>query len=357
MSKYLFVVHSSITLRMARAVIHENGWERDDCIFLSDRGFQLESEPVQVLDITPYFIRPVRWREKQQLFETCRTNRKQLQALDVLITSKIGSPYRLFIPHTRPYAYLAMIRHPLCLQYAFIEEGTLSYRTGFYNYVHNASALKRKLLQGIIRYCLGPGFRAFPESLSFDHPKYAGCYGISKDTFPTLPDEGKHILPPPFEHREDYAVIEHLLVTGPWIEKGYCSISEYQTMKRALFRYWIGEGIATLYVKFHPQQYHEQISIPVFRDIAKAFADRIQVIELPPEAAPEEIAYSSQADFYLAYSSTTIYARQFGCRVFSYAKPMRENWPAFRNFFDHLPPVITENMILLDFPLQFDGNK
>jgi hypothetical protein len=352
MSKYLFVVHSSITLRMARAVIREKGWKKDNCILLSDRGFWIGEEGIRVLDITPYFIRPIRWQEKQQFRSICQTNKAHLRALYELLEMEVNGSYQLFIPHSRPYAYLAMIRHAWCEQYAFIEEGVLSYRRGFYNYIHRASALKELLLQSVIRYCLGPGFRAFPESLTYQHPKYGGCYGISEDSFPTLPDEGKHVLPPPFEFCEAYADIRHLLITGPWIEKGYCPIPEYKRLKRALFRYWVTQGIDTLHVKFHPRQYHEQISIPVFREVAAEFTDRIKVVELPRETSPEEVAFSSQADFYLAYSSTVIYARQFGCRVFSYAKPMRERWPVFRSFFDHLPPVIIENMTLIDLPLE-----
>ncbi|MCB0669828.1 MAG: hypothetical protein KDC80_28580 [Saprospiraceae bacterium] len=352
MSKYLFVVHSSITLRMARAIIRENGWKRDNCIFLSDRGFQTGENDVKVLDITPFFIRPIRWQERKKFRSICRTNKKLLLELYFLIQSEVADSFQLFIPHSRPYAYMAMIRHPNCTQYAFVEEGMLSYRTDFYNYVHSASFIKRIVLKGVINYCLGSGFQAFPESLLYQHLKYAGCYGINKSTFPTLPDENKHIVPPPFEHQEEYASIKHLLVAGPWIEKGYCSIAEYKQLKRALFKYWTSKGIDVLHVKFHPRQYHEQVSIALFMELAGEFADRIKVIELPPEASPEEIAFSSQADFYLAHSSSTIYASQFGCRVFSYAKTIWKYWPASRVYVDHLPPVITENMISLDLPIE-----
>lgn len=357
MSKYLFVVHSSITLRMARAIIRKYDRPKDACIFLSDRGFQVEEEGIPVLDITSFFIRPIRWRERQDFWSVCRNNRNQLKSLYKLIEEEVAVPFHLYIPHTQPYAYVALIRHPLCRQYAFVEEGMLSYRTYLEDQAEQVSVTKKILLHAVIRYCLGSGFPAFPEWLAHRHPKYGGCYGISKDTFPTLPKENKHVVPVPFERRSEYQVIRQLLVTGPWIEKGFCTVEEYRELKRALFRYWLGKGIQTIHVKFHPRQYHEQLSIPVFREVYQEFKDRIHLIELPQEASVEEIAYSSQADFYLAYSSTTIYASQFGCRVYSYFKTIWNQWPATRDILDNLPPVITQNLIPIDLSLEEGSGK
>lgn len=357
MSKYLFVVHSSITLRMARAIISEYGWPGEACIFLIDRGFGVEEDDIETLDITNCFIEPIRWKERKDLRSICRKNRYSLRLLNTLLNEKVATEYHLFLPHSNAYAYQALIRHPLCRRYAFVEEGMLSYRTYFYNYTNQPAFLKRILLQCIIRLCLGRDFQAFPEWFEHQDHKYNGCYGISEHTFPTLPKNKKHIVPAPFVYRPEYAEIRHFMVAGPWIEKGYCKVPEYRQMKRALFLYWIAEGIEVIHVKFHPRQYHEGGSIPLFRSIAAEFADRVTLIELPPEASPEEVAYSSQADFYLLHSSSTIYASQFGCRVYSYAETVRKHWPASREFVDHLPPVITQNLIPIELPLEKDASQ
>jgi hypothetical protein len=252
------------------------------------------------------------------------------------------------LPHSWSYTYLALIEHRYCRAYSFIEEGTLAYNRDLSIYDHRSSRLKYLALRLLLTTCLNSGFPVFPRPLQYDHPKYAGCYCISEAAFPTLPPGGKQVIAPPFEINPAYAGIEHILIPGPWIEHGYCNEQQYRALKTALFQYFVAQGIRQLHVKFHPLQYHRKESMPVFWEIAGQFADQLQIIELPAGASPEEIAFSSNARFYLAYSSVTIYASQFGCRVYSYANPMYEKWPAFRRIYDNLPSVITDNMIFLD---------
>lgn len=351
MYKYLFIVHSSITRRMAAAIMEYHKLDRADCILLSDRGFYIEANNINTLDISRFSILPFRWGEKGKLLKTCRTNRKHYAALQELLEEQIGMPFHLFLPHSWSYTYLTLIEHDLCLQYAFMEEGTLTYNPNLETYRTQASWGKRILLRIIVNACLNSSLTLFPQPFTCDHAKYRGCYGISTDSFPTLPDKDKYVLPPPFNLRREYQLIEQVLITGPWIELEYCDEIQYRQLKTALFQFFVREGIQTIYVKFHPIQYYKRLSIPIFWEIAKQFADRIKVLELSKTASPEEIAFSSEADFYLAYSSVAIYASQFDCRVLSYATPMYKHWPAFRRVFDSLPPVIKEQMTYIDLKI------
>jgi hypothetical protein len=244
------------------------------------------------------------------------------------------------------------MQHENCEAYAFVEEGTLAYNPNLEMYDHQPSPLRYRVLRMLLTACLGPQFPVFPQPLQCDHPKYAGCYGMNESTFPTLPQGSKRLVPPPFTINPDYAAIEHILIPGPWIELNYCDETEYRKLKTALFQYFADQGIRALHVKFHPLQYHRQESMPVFWQIAQQFSDQLTIIELPATASPEEIAFSSPANFYLAYSSVTIYASQFGAKVYSYAQPMVERWPAFRRVFGRLPKVITENMTYLDLKVK-----
>ncbi|PHN07564.1 hypothetical protein [Flavilitoribacter nigricans] len=351
MQKNLFIVHSSITLRMARAVVQYEQLAMEDCIFLLDRGYRIDQSAARTYDISDLSLSVFRWQGREKLWQTFQTNRRHHAELRRLLEQEVGASYQLYLPHSWSYTYLALILHPLCKRYFFIEEGTLTYNPDLSIYDHHPALLRHAALKALLTACLGPQFPVFPQPLQFDHPKYDGCYGISEQSFPTLPAAGKHVLPPPFEHHPAYEDIQHILIPGPWIELNYCTVEQYRTLKTALFQYFVDQGIRTLHVKFHPLQYHRQESMPVFYEIAGQFADRIELVELPADTSPEEIAFSSSADFYLAYSSVTIYASQFGCRVLSYARPMYAHWPAFRRVFDNLPAVVTENMSFLDLEL------
>lgn len=348
MRKNLFIVHSSITWRMARAVIRYEQLAMEDCVFLLDRGYQIDEKDGRAYEISEWNISVFRWQDKAKLWRTFWTNRAHLAAINQLLEEKIGTPYRLFLPHSWSYTYLALIEHENCEAYAFIEEGTLAYNPDLKMYDHPASPLRDRVLRMLITACLGARFPVFPKPLQFNHPKYAGCYGMNDNTFPTLPKTNKRVVPPPFNVNPEYLAIKHILIPGPWIELKYCTVAQYRSLKTALFQYLLDQGISELHVKFHPLQYHRQESIPVFWEIAQQFSGQLKISELPPTASPEEIAYSSSANFYLAYSSVTIYASQFGASVYSYANPMIAQWPAFRKVFNNLPTVITENMTYLD---------
>lgn len=357
MSKYVFVVHSSITYRMAGAIRQLHSYAPEDCIYLIDRGFELPISDTKVLHISHLPISTYSWKEKMQLVRALRTNTRRRQQLQQLLETAVGGPFMLFIPHTWSYVHWILLAHNLCFRYFLVEEGTLSYLQDFSNYGRGASPIKEGLLQLLVRISLGNGIPAFPAPLEFHHPKYAGCYGISRATFPTLPEQGKILLTAPFNGNEVYAAVQHLLITGPWVERNFISLAGYRELKTGLFKYLVENGIDQIHVKFHPDQYHQKETIQVFREIADQFHAQIAVIELPADVAPEEIAFSSKADVYMAISSVAIYARLFGCRVFSYAEAMAARWDSFDRFYRQMPAEVVQGLIPLPISLDEPSNK
>lgn len=348
MSKHLFVVHSSITWRMTQAVIHYHQWLVEDCVILLDRGYQIDWPEVECHDISDLSLDVFRWQDKAGIWTKLRINYRHARVLKQLLDDKIGQAYSLFLPHSWSYTYWVLIEHDLCRSYAFIEEGTLSYNPDLSIYDRVVSGWKYWILRLLLTTSIGSRIPVYPLPLDYRHPKYSGCYGIDKRVFPSLPVDQKVLLAPPFQVNPAYANIENVLLPGPWLEVNYCSEEQYRRFKTLLFQYFADHGYDQLYVKFHPQQYRYRRSMAIFWEIANEFADRIQLIELPADTSPEEIAFSSSANFFLAYSSVAMYASQFGCKVFSYAQFLYDHWSVFRPIYDHLPAVITENMIPLD---------
>lgn len=343
--KYLFLVHSNLIYGMAREVIGVEKWAEEDVVWVTDRNFSSAFRKGRVIDISTLNVVPFRWSEAPQLVRNARQNRQHLRRIDGLL-SALREDFIVILPHLRNFKYYALVTHPACTGFYFLEEGKLSYTGGFAWPDNLVQKWKTALLTGFYHYYVQGRVPPFPPDFSTDHPKYLGTFATNELAFPNIPV--KKLIPSPFQPDPALKHYQRVLVLGPYPEFGELPLASQLQCLKLLFQHLEKRGIRQLHYKFHPSQLEQGFSPPAIRALMQSFAENIQFDEIPPAVSLENIAASAPADFYLSTSSTAIYAIALKRKVYSYAKTMVRLHPDFTIVLEAIPGGIREKMIFLD---------
>ncbi|MFN7116093.1 MAG: hypothetical protein ACK4TA_04800 [Saprospiraceae bacterium] len=352
--KHFFIVHSSITWLVSKQLMESEQLSPADCTILTDRRMPVPPGAYHIKDITDLSLHDLKWREANQLLQLQQQNRVRLREIDQIITSFCtnGENFQLYLPHHRDMRYWAFTTHPRCERFFYIEEGTMSYwgtnpipvipqHLGWHWMV------KRFILNLLYDWYLLGRAPALPRNFHTNSRKYGGAYGLSKLSFPGLPNV--KLLPLPFESSPEWAHVQHVLVFGPYVEFGELPQAVRLKVTQQLFNNFIKNGISTIYIKFHPTQLAHPKNLAQLKALIATFSDRIEFIELPQSVSLENIACSSKANFYLITSSVAIYALLCGSRVMSYAKQVLKYHPNFQKTLDTMPKKVWEKLEFIEF--------
>ena len=330
--QHLFYVHSAITLLLARAVIQHEGLDAGRIAWLTDRGVTVPNVPAErVLEVSDW-----QWQSLSHRAQ----NADLLRRLDDWLSTRFGdAPFRCYLPHHLLRTLRAVISHPRCAGYAYLEEGLDSYQPlAQLADIHQLSppGLPARLAHRIKFHGRIPAERAFlrPESTRFH-----GAYCLSPEAFPDLPAGRKTVLPSPFQRRPEYAHYRHVLAPSPESEVGYYPLADQLLVVERLLRALAARGVAGLHVKYHPRQLRPGGSAPAFRALFERLSDLLPVTEIAPDHSLEEIAVSSGATFYVGTSSVGLYAAVSGCPVYSYAPWLTAQNSVYRTVEDRMPPA------------------
>lgn len=343
--KYLILVHGNLILGMARQLLAQVDWPEREIVWVTDRQFKVPLNGQEEMDISAIELPPFRGKDAVNIPGFLRSNKHNLAQLDQLL-GKLDHDFILVLPHTQNFKYHAMLTHPACRGFYLLEEGKLSYTRGIEWPTHLSHRLKASALSWLYQKYLGGRVPAFPLTFDSRHPKYQGAFATSELAFPGIGQVQR--IPTPFQADPALRHFEKVLVFGPYVEYDELPLVTQVLGIRALFRYLVEQGIGQIHFKFHPAQLARGESPLLIRKAMEDFAEQIQFEEIPPEISLENIAASSKADFYLATSSTAIYAVAMGRPVYSYAPYYIRLQPDFQQVLDDLPAVIREKMHWLE---------
>lgn len=343
----VFIVHSSLTDKVARQIMAAKALDPARCLWLTDRAWNEAPPGVAVADISALNIEPFRARALGTWGRVWQHNRGVLRQLDALIEQHCpAAAFVLHLPHSKIHKYYVLITHPRCDGLYYFEEGVGSYVDPFGHHPEG-HPLQQWLMTRLMSACLHGRAPGFLPLIDPRLPQLRGAYAITEFAYPGLP--GVQVLPLPFQRSAAYAGYRHVLVTGPFAEMNYMPLGvQLSTIERVLDLLAKRLPAAeTLYYKFHPTQLLHQQSVPALRALFQRYADRLRIEELPAGVSLEEIAVSAQANFYLASSSVAVYAIAAGSRVFTYGEHYMALAPAYRPIHLALPAAVRERMEIL----------
>ncbi len=352
--KHLFIVHSSITWLVTQKIMENEQLPPADCVILTDRNMPIPPGEYPGFDISKMELYDLKWREIKYFFSHGRQNRVQLKEIDHIISTVCPEEesFHFYLPHHRDLRYWAFNTHPQCKQFFYTEEGTMSYwgtrpHPTIPQYHGWQWEMKRFILTLSHNWYLQNRAPALLRSFYPQHPKYGGAYGLSKLAFPGLPK--LHVLPLPFTHLPEWEDTQHVLVFGPYVEFGEFPQKVRLRVTRELFTYFVKRRITNVCVKFHPSQFSKKKNLEQLKALINEYSDRIQFTEIPQEVSLENIAYSSESDFYLVTSSVAIYAALCGNRVISYAQQILKYHLEFQNTLDAVPKNVWKKLEFIEF--------
>ncbi len=343
--KTLVLVHGNLILGMARQLLATRQWPADEIVWVTDRRYTLPPEDRPVLDISHLDLPPFRFKEAARLKSFFQATRSDLMQLDELLNG-LQSEFRVVLPHLRSFKYHAMVTHPACRGFYLLEEGKLSYTRGIIwpdNWKHR---LKTVILKQLYAFYLQGRVPPFPPDFDDQHPKFLGAFATSELAFPGIAQVERISIP--FKKDPALEYYERVLVFGPYAEYEELPLAVQLAGIRALFEYFTRQSITQVHFKFHPKQLAVGTSPAAIRQLMAEYATSIRFDEIPAPVSLENIAASAPVEFYLATSSTAIYAVAMGRKVHSYAPYLIKLHPGFQQVLDDLPEVIRREMSWLE---------
>ena len=335
--RHLFYIHSPIARLLAHAIIAHEQLGSTDVAFLTDRGQAVA--PPRTLDVSDWRWYPLRERAH---------NYAQLDRLDAWLDRQLGGgPLAFYLRHHLLSTLRAVVSHPRCVRFHYVEEGIDSYQSAAaHTAIHRLgpAPLAQRL---VARFKYRGRIAATRSFYAANDARFADArgYGLSPDVFPDLPR--KVLLPPPFPVEERYRTIGHVLAPSPESEVGYYPLEDQLAVIARLLAYLERRGVDLLHIKFHPRQIGAGGSAAAFRALFGRWRDRLRVVELPPDTALESVAVSSEAAFYVGTSSVGLYAALCGRVVYSYADELVRQNAVYARIAERLPAAFHRAVIPL----------
>lgn len=342
--KYVLLVHNNLTLQFARKAVDFFQWDLKDCLWVGDRNVKLPDAFRDTLDLTAFSLYEFRLKQAFHWVARRRHNHRILSLLDRQLSTFAPKGYQLVIPHSYDYRYHALLTHPGCRGFYYLEEGKLSCAGN----PPRPKTWKRALLGIAHRFFLSGRVPAFPPPFSIDHPKYLGVLAFSQFAFPGF--RNRIELPLPFEKRPELAHISTVLVLGPYVEFGELPLEVDVRVLKEVLDYLKSRKTEKLYVKFHPAQLNAGQSEPEIRNLLDAQRPALLWEEIPAQVSLEEVAVSAHPDIYLATSSVAIYALAAGATVYTYAPRLIQWFPGFERVWKDLPAEVRSGMAVIPLP-------
>ncbi|MCB0689023.1 MAG: hypothetical protein KDC53_20935, partial [Saprospiraceae bacterium] len=329
---------------VAKEIITTESWSRDSVLLVIDRNFPMPEEAGPMMDISGVEMDSIRWSTWRKFFKIWNQNRKSIKHLDKMLRP-VGE-FQIIIPHLINFKYYTLTSNQFCKGFYLMEEGVLSY-TDVVDLSHSVNQKWKTFFLRLIYQLLYHGrLPALPAIFKGACP-YLGAFSITHFSFPSL--SKKKIIPWPFYNDPALPNFKNVLVLGPYFEFGQLSMETELKGLEALFHYFVSNQIFDVHYKFHPVQLEQNQSPDLIRALIKRYKKDIDFHEIKPSISLENIAMSSKADFYLATSSTAIYAVEMGRQVYSYANILLKFEPQFQRVVESMPLTFRNKMIFIDF--------
>ncbi len=308
----IFFVISNITQLVCETFLVENGNESNALVLYTKR-FKPDMQGV-AMHYYPYF-------DDRSEFELAGNNfiKKKAQRQELFnYMSDIckGHSFVLYAPHFYINTLRMLIEHPACIDYAYIEEGTLSYM----NYRDILTGMPERNYNFLQSRGLGFKTRkAYPDLSKKGICLRNNCFPFLKNKL-TLSEASLHGVMKAKQSRRNYEYSDQaILVFDSCVENKMAAFEDYLICIIKSIGFIKSRGKTRIYYKFHPDQHLYALS-DYYRAYLDANAFGIEFEELPRDLSLELVFISSRNLLVLhTISSLGYYAFMQGHSVFSNA--------------------------------------
>lgn len=325
--KHVFLVHSTTTELVSRAVLRRERVPEGDELLLCSRRHVPAGPRLR--------WKPIHYRHNPESFPSC-TNPLRSRALrrrfDLAVANWVGGErFVFYTPQTSQRFMQLLMSHPLCTGFSFIEEGLGSYKTR--DQVDRSEP--PRALSRWDRVCFGGRLR----DGHFFAAGHRNAFGVGEEVFPGF--EKRVILDGAFDtvSPELPAGVECILVLSGLPAYGLLDLSvETRALERALDDCHAA-GIRRVHYRYHPSFTGSTLTAP-YMALFERHAERFLFEELPAPIVLEAIRPAVPGLVILTnVSSIAIYAARNGCSVLSYARYVEKEDPPFGDTILSLPDV------------------
>lgn len=317
--KHIFYLHSALNYVIAKRIIDVLKLQPNDCIFLYDRIQPFSNESI-IQDFFPHFPLPASQSYSLKfLFWNQWSSIKKFDKKIGEFTN--GNPFYFYALFSWGNFFYLTISHSLCRGYYYMEDGTISLNP--INHVQATIPLKEKNKKWLrkLLYFLNFPFRDVPfkkEFYDITNPKFKGFFASCKEIFPDYPQ--KQVIGIKTIEKPQYASYEHILVLDGVADFGYVSQENYIKAIKMLPDWFIKKNIKKVYIKYQKPHSGNEPIINELKLFFESFSGQIVFSELTQDIILEEIAFNSNANFYINVSSIGFYAYLAGRNVFTWIR-------------------------------------
>lgn len=346
--KHLFYIHSNIVEIVAWLTIQHEGISESDVLVITDRGHTLKliaTDRQQSIDSKVI---------NEALDASYTSARKALDDLDkILATLTDDQDFRLYVPQSSYEVIRAIITHPRCKCYAYLEEGIGSYAqhdTWMNRYLKAVAEYRRSIKYRVkesLRQLRLPRLTGVVVKHDFMHFKYHKAYVIDSRCMRNAPGQELLSLNRGLKaHFDQEQYAEYfgvpVLITDCYYQFSGTALFEVENAFRRILQFFIRNNTPRLWVKFHPKEHEETPVRKAYNRLIKDYADRIDVEIIPGTLSLEALSAFGENSFYYIYSSLGMYTRLLGSTAHCLVNEIAEADEKIRTYYNAHYRVIFE---------------
>lgn len=316
--KHLFFVNSHMTFLTAKQSIKYLKLNHQDCCFVLERNYPIEEIDIKSI-VFPYNDFPNDFRANQFFLNLW----KKIRSLDVFL-EKIteGDSFEIFYPHSAVTYFYLIITHPKCVHYSLIEGGIGCYYESYKKRVSKQPSVLKDVLYRFLYRGRVPNQKFF---FNTKLPKFRYCVGTNEYAFKNYDNQLN--VGSPFEYLSKYQHIKNVFVFCATVEFYDVKMDTISEILRQLFEQLKAKKQKILHFKLHPEQLKQKSVRDSYLKLINQHKGEIEVVELKKTDVLEHIAASSNATFYVIFSSVGLYASILGREVWSFGKVLSHYEP------------------------------
>jgi len=306
--KHLFYSHSWITQLVIEAYIDKNKLSHRNITILSNRNFyecidpRLKNRFVNIRKLRfPSWLHVVMSADKLRRFSKWFKN----------LTG--DNEFVLYVPHFYPIEVKMMVQNKNCIAVYLIEEGELSYRPKDYINTlknHNYDGLKKKYLNFFWSKKLSSAFKL----QTIDSEVIIGTVQMFNEAFPY--SRNKIVLQKEIENLVSNNIhfkneVESILVLTPYVDTLKVDNDKYFESLKKIMTYISIQSEGKVHYKFHPNDSANVRNQT--NKLAESFNNKFLL--LPDDVSLEALLINSKPEIYSFFSSISLYAFLFQCKL------------------------------------------
>lgn len=338
--KHVFGASSHLVFYLCKRIIEVDSINPDDCIFFFTRNYHC---PEQYNDLfqnqihTEYNVTPQQGRVFRGIHFL--QTRRNIREFDRMVDPYIqGEDFLWYSQVCNNDICSLFVSKKNCKGYFVLEDGLSSYRK---DNPQSFTGWKYLLFKFVLKPFWKRCFEVKNHFVTTDHPKFKGCIGATKYSFP-LHQQYLRCVGLPFESVDLGFTPDAVISIDPlflWTNENAAV-----DIQKRVYAYVNKQNYKCVAYKFHPH-FFAKVNTRFRNAYKKIIEENLKgnVMELPADICLENVMKTYTSDFYTSISAVCIYAHEYGSKCYSYLPILKES----THYFDQPIPLLDKFCIFI----------